>query len=298
MPLRTEGLEILVESDWLARCAAHKARVEPWTAPRLARMSNGERHPVDDFLFDYYSFRPAQLHRWHPGLGRALAGSAADCYLAQKHYANLGDGIGVTVEDLKPARYTFVRWLLDLLEVVQDRPPAFGCAGLHEWAMVYRAGEIRHSRWPLRLSGDGVALVVESLPIRCSHYDAFRFFTPEARPLNHLLPTRAEAQTFEQSGCLHANMDLYKWAYKLVPFASSDLVADAFAFARAIREVDMRASPYDLAALGITPIPIETVAGRAEYENLQRAFADRGRPLRARLIDVCRGVLAADHRIS
>ena len=33
-------------------------------------MSRGERHPVDDFLFEYYPNRPSLLRRWHPGLGR------------------------------------------------------------------------------------------------------------------------------------------------------------------------------------------------------------------------------------
>ena len=31
------------------------------------------KHPVHDFLFTYYSFRPAQLRRWSPGYGVVLA---------------------------------------------------------------------------------------------------------------------------------------------------------------------------------------------------------------------------------
>jgi hypothetical protein len=97
----------------------------------------------------------------------------------------------------------------------------------------------------------------------------------------------------EQRGCLHANMDLYKWASKLAPFAPSELIADCFELARDIREVDMRASPYDLRALGFEPIAIETAAGRAEYEQRQRAFSARGEPLRARLIALCERLLRA-----
>ena len=82
-------------------------------------------------------------------------------------------------------------------------------------------------------------------------------------------------------------MDLYKWAYKLDPFVPSELIADCFALAAEIREMDMRASPYDLAELGYPPIAIETPAGRAEYAALQAEFARRGAPLRRRLIDVC-----------
>jgi hypothetical protein len=285
--------EILAEADWLARRAAHEARVRPWIEPRLRRKSLGERHPVDDFLFEYYSYRPAHLLRWHPGLGVALSGPAAEPCLSFKHYRRFAHGIGVDPATLAPSRLDFVSWLASLLESTRDRPPFFGCAGLHEWAMVYRAGEIRHSRWPLRLGPEGTNAVVESLPIRCSHHDAFRFFTPEARPLNRLQPARADALQLEQSGCLHANMDLYKWASKLTPFVPSELVADTFALARAIREVDMRASPYDLSALGYASIAIETPEGRADYERHQRDFASRAAPLRNRLLETCRRILSA-----
>ena len=45
----------------------------PAIEPYLERRRTGATHPVDDFLFSYYSFRPAQLRRWHPGYGIALA---------------------------------------------------------------------------------------------------------------------------------------------------------------------------------------------------------------------------------
>jgi hypothetical protein len=72
-------------------------------------------------------------------------------------------------------------------------------------------------------------------------------------------------------------MDLYKWAYKLAPATASELVADCFELAYEVRQVDMRASPYDLSALGIAPLRIETAAGKAEYLNAQQRFAQRGR---------------------
>ncbi len=268
-------------------------RVDPWIIPRLKRTSRAERHPVDDFLFEYYSYRPSHLRRWHPGLGVTLAGTRADEFLSSPHYRRSAEGVAISLETLKPARFIFIRWLLALLENIRERPPFYGCAGLHEWAMVYKTPEVRHSRWPLRLGDTGTAKIVESLPIRCSHFDAFRFFTPHAKPLNRLQPTRASASEFEQPGCLHANMDLYKWAYKLAPFTASELVADCFALAREIRAIDMRASPYDLTALGFAPIPIETPEGRLEYESHQRAFTLRAAPIRERLIDLCRTVLSA-----
>jgi hypothetical protein len=201
---------------------------------------------------------------------------------------------GVTLGPLPEKRRSFVLWLRDLLAATRDRPAFFGCFGLHEWAMVYRQtpDEIRHNQYPLRFPPAELAAIVEAQPLRCSHYDAFRFFTAPARPLNRVQLARESAPQHEQPGCLHANMDLYKWAYKLAPFVSAELVADCFALARDIRELDMRASPYDLAALGFEPVKIETPEGRAEYERHQRSFAERAAPLRHRLLRACETLLA------
>jgi len=283
-------VKILSASDWHARRAAHEARVEPWIAPRLARMSRQERHPVDDFLFEYYPYRPGQLQRWHAGLGWALEDGRE--YLAHKGYRPTPDGVAADPATLFAERRESVRWLRGMLERTEARAAAGGCFGLHEWAMVYRAETVRHEKWPLRLAPEKIASVVEALGPRCTHYDAFRFFTSAARPLNKFLPTRETVDDHEQPGCLHANMDLYKWAFKLSPFASSELVADCFALAREIRALDMQASPYDFAALGIEPVRIETPEGRGAYEAAQRDFAGRAAPLRRRLIALCEEILA------
>ncbi len=140
---------------------------------------------------------------------------------------------------------------------------------------------------PLRLGAAGTDAVVESHRIVCSHFDAFRFFTGAARPLNTLQPGHDDRAAFEQPGCLHAGMDLYKHAFRLSPLVCSDLVADCFALAWDIRVLDMRASPYDLADLGLSPVRIETPSGKQEYAAAQRAFADRAAPFRQRLIDEC-----------
>jgi hypothetical protein len=156
---------------------------------------------------------------------------------------------------------------------------------MHEWAMVYRqAAERRHQRWPLRLGAEGTDAVVRSMPIRCSHYDAFRFFTPEARPLNKTCPDLAGRLDNEQPGCVHVTMDLYKWAMKSAPWVPAELAADCFELARDARTVDMRASPYDFSSVGLAPIRIETPEGRAEYEAEQRRLTKKAEPLRARLI--------------
>ena len=285
---------VLSETDWRARQAAHDARVRLWTDPHQARRARGEKHPVEDFLFEYYRFRASWLRRWHPGPDVLLLGESAREFLRWPEYREQEGGIALNPAAFEPKRHDTLHWLRGLLRATADRPPQFACFGLHEWAMVYRQtpDEVRHNAWPLRFPPDELARIVEAQPIRCSHFDAFRFFTAPARPLNRLQPERTTVTDFEQRGCLHANMDLYKWAFKLAPFTPAELTADCFAFARDIREMDMRASPYDLRALGYPPIAIETPEGRAEYERQQRAFAERSQPLRARLLALCERLLA------
>jgi hypothetical protein len=87
------------------------------------------------------------------------------------------------------------------------------------------------------------------------------------------------------------DMDLYKWAYKLSPLIDSELLLDCLELAA--REVDMRASPYDLSNYGYTPIAVENAAGRAEYVRCQEAIASRAAPLRAALLSRCDLLLRA-----
>ncbi len=282
------------EQEWRPRREAHHARIDGWLAGHVERRRRGVRHPVEDFLFEYYTFRPSQLRRWHPGSHVTLTGTGTDEFLSWPHYRRVEAGVGVDTAALVDARRDSIGWVHDLLVATASRPAFYGCFGLHEWAMVYRApGEQRrHPDWPLRMGPEQVADVVQDRGLRCGHFDAFRFFTPPARSLNVLQPTRATQHQLEQPGCLHANMDLYKHAYKLSPLVDSDLVADAFALARDIRTLDMRASPYDLSALDLEPVPIETQQGRADYAREQRAFTSRAAPIRAALITATTRLLA------
>ena len=281
----------LTEREWRERAAAHAERVTPWVRPRLERRRRGLSHPVDDFLFDYYSWRPGQLARWHPGAGLLLTGDVTE-FRGVRGYRVDVDGARV---DSATVPVGLLKTTLRLLEATATRAPSLGCFGRHEWAMVYRQspGEIRHSAWPLRLPPEDIAAVVESTPLRCTHFDAFRFYTTQARPLNVVQPTRETQADLEQPGCLHATMDLYKWCFRAYPAIGSDLTADCFALAREVRAVDMRASPYDFQELGYAPIRIETSEGRAEYVEHQRDFAARGSHLRRRLADDLRAALGA-----
>ena len=278
------SLRVLDEASWHAQRDLHHARIDEWIRPRIERRGRGLRHPVEDFLFDYYSFRPALLRRWHPGLGIGLKGDAAS-YITWRGYITIDDV--VTVEpNMFNSRLADITQAISILESTRSRTPQFGCLGLHEWAMVYRIDDhqLRHSDWPLRLSPDEIANVVTSHGLRCTHFDAFRFFTPAALPLNAQSLSRTDQVKREQGGCLHANMDLYKWAFMAVPLIDSNLVADCFDLALRIRAVDMRASPYDFRTLGYEPIALETSTGRAEYVAAQRSFADEAAVLRGRLL--------------
>ena len=276
------------DEEYRRRRTAHEGRVDAWIRPHLERRRTATPHPVEDFLFTYYSHRPSALRSWHPGVSACVVGAGAGDFDGRAGYAVGGDRAAVDPAYVS-GRIDMVRWVHSLLTGTMSRSPTFGCFGLHEWAMVYRQrpGDVRHAQHPLRLGSRGTDAVVESHRIACTHYDAFRFFTEPARSLNVVQPTRAAQSDTDQPGCLHANMDLYKWSYKLTPLVESELVADCFELARDIRRVDMQASPYDLSALGVEPIPIETAAGKAEYARRQRSFAERAAVLRARLVAVC-----------
>jgi hypothetical protein len=281
------------EAEYRRRRAAHEARIDALVRPHLDRRREHAAHPVDDFLFTYYSHRPRALRIWHPGVEACVVGPGAADFEGRGGYVVEDDHAAVDSHAVSD-RYESIGWIRRLLAATASRPPMLGCLGLHEWAMVYRQrhDQVRHPRYPLRLGSRGTDEVVESHRIACTHFDAFRFFTDPARPLNVVQPTREAQPANDQPGCLHANMDLYKWSYKLTPLVESELVGDCFELARDIRQLDMQASPYDLSALGVEPIPIETTAGKAGYVRRQRDFADRSEGLRARLIDVCDAALA------
>ncbi|TQF68234.1 3-methyladenine DNA glycosylase [Rhodococcus spelaei] len=289
------GPLVLSQAEWTARRDAHRERVDALIGPHVSRQTRGEKHPVIDFLFTYYSLRPTQLRRWHPGFGVRLTGPAAREYWEYSGYRRCEDGAAEPDPRLLGQRRSMAEFTARLLAGTAARPAQLGCFGLHEWAMVYRGGEqaVRHSGTPLRLGPDGTDAVVESMNLRCSHYDAFRFFTADAVGRNEIPLRREDQAAREQPGCLHAGMDLYKWCYKLVPLIDSDLLLRCFELAIDARELDMRASPYDLAELGYSPVPIETAAGRADYVRTQSALAERAAPLRAELLERCRVLLDA-----
>lgn len=290
---------ILPAEQWQPLARAHADRIGAYTDPLVQLHKTGVKHPVYDFLFSYYYLSAGALKRWHPGAGVVIANAGPNTAAPQakwKFYqavspdaaAGLPDG-GWTVDmdQFREQRARILDFAPRLLSATEARPAKLSCFGLHEWAMAYKSEDhgIRHSTVPLRLGAQGTNEVVETHKISCSHFDAFRFYAPEARGMNQLQPTRDSMIEMEQPGCLHANMDLYKWATKLIPAISSDLIADSFELAWDIRVLDMQASPYDLANWGFDPIAIETPEGKAKYVRAQRDFSERSQVLRRRLID-------------
>jgi hypothetical protein len=281
---------------WRARRDAHETRAHARTDAHHERRLRGQKHPVEDFLFTYYPFKPGRIARWNPGAGVAveIRDEADRAYFDRRWYrffeATGPSSATYAALDL-PAwhadRGTGAGFIRSLLEATLDREASFGCFGMHEWAMVYRLGpdQRRHEQVPLRLSQEETDRVVENHRIQCSHFDAFRFFTEPARPLNTLQPTRAAMVANEQAGCLHAGMDLYKWAMKLEPTVPGEVVLDAFDLAIDIRALDMEASPYDVRGWGYGVVPVETAAGKAEYMRRQKQLSVRAQAMRRRLLD-------------
>ena len=324
---------------WRAAAAAHRQRVLHLTGGALAAPSSSESsaaverasqankeraagltrasHPVYNFLFTYYAFDPHLLLRFSPGLGRTLRGVSVDeplLYTGRGWVAHPNGGSGAMDARLcKTGVRRSARVAAEVMRRSSVRAPHLNCYGLHEWAMLYApdaatATPNKHQSLPLRLSQAELNAVVEGQPIACTHFDAFRFFTPDAAPLNTVQPqpSRETQPALEQPGCVHAVMDLFRYAVKLWPYIPSPLLADAFELAVDARVLDMRASPYDLSeyhaqpadatrsseaadggsgVFDLSPVRIETAAGRREYQEQQAALAARSQPVRRRLIE-------------
>jgi hypothetical protein len=290
----------LADAEWCALASAHFDRAMVHTGPARERRDRGLPHPIADFLFEYYPYPFAFLEQWHPGHGTSIEWSVeAEHDPAMRHLSGRGyrheNGALLADPSLMPEKEKQrLEWICSLLEATRDRAPNFACHGLHEWAMVYGGRSVRHEKiLPLRLPQHEIDALVSNRPICCSHHDAFRFFAPDARGFNRLQPDLATRHDHEQPGCLHANMDLYKWAAKAMPWCGSALLIECFELAVRIRDLDMRASPYDLTAWGRDAVCIETSEGRKAYENEQRALATEAQPLREQLIRRIRQTLDA-----
>ena len=274
----------LSPDQWQQQKQQHYQAIGELIDGYLEKRSHQQKDPVMDFLFEYYAFRPSYLKRWSPGLGLLLKDSSPNDWKFDE-MESLDGNCFLNIEHFDKNRISSLKWILNMLKQSLDRKPSFGCFGMHEWAMVYKADRVRHDYLSLRMDTEELAEFVESRPLVCTHFDAFRFFTDEAKPQNKFDLNRNKFAKMEQPGCLHTNMDLYKWAFKMYPWISSNTIRRAFELAVETRVMDMKASPYDLRDRGLDPIKIETDKGRQEYMQKQMSIYEKSQPIRQQLIE-------------
>jgi hypothetical protein len=282
---------LLPEHEWKSKREEELRRLDRILDQTYRHRSRHQKHPVWDFLWEYYHFRPSKCRYWSAGVGVGLVRADPGQDVDSRHWSREGEVVVLQMEAITPERRRAAEWILNHLRCTQASAPRLSCYGFHEWAMVYRSPDRRHGQVPLRMEPEALDRAVDEQGLCCTHYDAFRFFTPAAESRNPVRLTPADRTRMEQPGCLHATMDLYKWAFKFYPFISTRLVIDGLELAVEARRLDMEASPYDLRDYGFQPLPIETPEGKVEYRRRQQQLMDRARPLRHRLINAYEDLL-------
>ena len=140
---------------WRGRSGSPAPRRTPrgstrYVGPHLSRRAGGVKHPVHDFLFTYYSQRPAQLRRWHPGYGVRLADAAEYAGLRGTTPAPSRRRTSRRRRRCSRARQPAARHRV----AGRRTRAASGCTS-GRWSTGQSADEVRHADWPLRLGRDG-----------------------------------------------------------------------------------------------------------------------------------------------
>ena len=270
---------------WRALEAAHAARVDDATAAHRERRADGRDPPGRGLPLPLLQQLPRAPAPLAPRRGRRPAGCRAP---PPRDVDALPRGRGRASSSTSPRSSPLAARPCPSCEpAVRHRRPArrsSGCFGLHEWAMVHGipADDVRHAGWPLRLGSAGTDAVVERHGIRCSHFDAYRFFTDSARPRNALRPTR-ERPGRDGAARLPARRDgrLQVGVQADARGAERPRRRRCFDLAREIRVLDMR-------GLALRPARARLRAGadrdrpraRPPTSSAQRAFAERSNALR------------------
>ena len=122
---------------WQERARAHAERADALTAGYRARKATGERHAIEDFLFEYYNTRPSLLRRWHPGPGVVLEAGAEPAPHAAWRWYRTDDAGAVTLDAgaFLADRADTVRFVHRLLTATASRPlrPANQDRRKHRW---------------------------------------------------------------------------------------------------------------------------------------------------------------------
>mmetsp|Transcript_11025 Transcript_11025/g.15899 ORF Transcript_11025/g.15899 Transcript_11025/m.15899 type:complete len:407 (-) Transcript_11025:1097-2317(-) len=214
-------------------------------------------------------------------------------YNPTNHYSTQVAGDDCTNTDSSSGGFLFFQSILDATIKAE---PIMHCHGLHEWAMQYRPerqpmppSSKYQSHLPLRVDQQTINAAVERRGVFCTHVDALRFFAPAAKAWNQFgeygtTVSRRDQTTLEQPGCVHANMDLLKYAMRVTPWIDGDLVGDALDIALQARKLDIASSPYDVSMYGLDPIPVETSEGRKIYREMQVDLLRNAQPVRQRIL--------------
>src|SRR5699024_7067416 len=129
----------LTVEEWQSHQRKHHHRTGKIIDPYLQQKNHHHKDPVIDFLFEYYAFRPSHLKRWSPGFGVMLEDADQDNTPDISELSVTEDGAFLNPDYFPDKRKRAARWILELLEKSLHKKPSFGCFGMHEWAMVYKA---------------------------------------------------------------------------------------------------------------------------------------------------------------
>jgi len=302
--------------EWIPKALDHRQDIEILLYGPAQTQSKGKSYndkvrlhavksdPILNFLHTYYRYSVTDLIHYSPGSDTHLIDVVPEDFghLLSNNSYQCDDGIvsyHISHHDLSKyskfsAKLNRLRSNFDILISTSMRTPHYGCFGYHEWAMLYSGRDrkepynVHQKQLALRIPQRVIDEVVESpAALKCTHFDAWRFFHPEAQPWNHhnSLSRQSQPQN-EQPGCLHATMDLFKYAYEIYPLISGELLRKCLKAAVAARVIDMRASPYDVSSHRLCgdAITVETAEGRRLYAMEQEKLFHIAQPVRMELI--------------
>jgi hypothetical protein len=223
----------LMRQDWVQTAKSERLRVNSLLKSGIYQDKN---HPIYNFIFVYFFFNQKILFQYSPGMNTTIELDQDYDKLFSLNLAPELQPIEAQSKTLaisfseKKISKKFLQRTLQILKSVQSKLPSFWCFGLHEWAMQYHSSQLAPSpstksssfqSLPLRVSPEQIESLINPpssaiqppIPrLRCTHFDAIRFFTPSSLPLNVIspTPTRNTVDQFDQPGCIHVNMDLFK----------------------------------------------------------------------------------------
>ena len=306
--------KILKRIEWQSKAEEHAKLIYNMVYPPSNQYENDKErmhavygHPIYNFIHKYYSYSLKQISFYSPGMNILLEEVhtkndinhilSPDFFNSIDSNKSLCNGMyEIERNNLSNKKRKKFERSRDILLRTSIAPPHFSCFGLHEWAMLAKGDgkENKHQTLPLRVPQNVIDKMVQSKgALRCTHFDAFRFFHPDVTALNDVQLSRSNQLDTEQPGCVHATMDLFKYAYELYPLISADTLRDCLQVSLDARHIDMRASPYDCSTVeGVgDPIKIETAVGRKQYASEQEVLYKKSAPIRLELLRAYEAVL-------